>query len=378
MSFVLTVLALMVSPEPTIVVTARRETEKALADCLARQCGVREDAIASTLQAQVQFAEGDYRSARKTLWSALHRNSGATEQDPRALSALWHALARVTLHNGDMQEYRRAALRSGTILANATSITPQERQMGQVQVGDALAASGDPEGAVRRYRRVGALASQQGDIELAQLMTLRAIYVRSGSHGRPAARSAFERQAKDTTLTPRARTIAMALAAQLQDSQASLRVNTLDKVPLQAADAPTLLLWSPKDKLSEQSEAVTRALENNDPLLQRALMPRSSEAKSYRWVDVGFWVRPNGRVEEARMLRGRTEQSWSHDIVELIQSRRYAPYEAELGSEGRYKIERVTLTYEHMKPGGSLIRRRSGLPSYQFEDLKTEENNTVR
>jgi len=207
MLFALSLLSLLASVEPTIVVTARRATETALEECLARKCGVREDAVASILRAQTQFAEGNYPAARKTLRSSLVRNQGATEQDPRALSALWHALARVTLHDGDVDEYRRAALRSATIIANASSVSPQERQMGEMQVGDALAASGDTDGAIRRYRRVGKMAADRGDVELEQLMALRAINARSGIHGRLAVRSAIEREMKNPNLTPRARTV---------------------------------------------------------------------------------------------------------------------------------------------------------------------------
>ena len=141
MSFALSLLLLSVSVEPTIVVTAQRVTQTALEQCLARYCDVREDIVASIVHAQTLFAQGSYPAARKTLRSSLDRNQGATEQDPRALSALWHALARVTLHNGDIDEYRHAALRSATIIANATSVTPRERQMGEMQIGDALAAT---------------------------------------------------------------------------------------------------------------------------------------------------------------------------------------------------------------------------------------------
>jgi len=370
------VLALAAS-EPTIVVTARRQTEAALAECLARGCGVREDAVASILHAQVQFAEGNYPAARKTLRSSLDRISGAVGQDPRAVSALWHALARVTLHNGDMQEYRKAALRSATILAEASSVTPQERQMGQVQIGDALAAGGDVEGAVRRYRSVGKLAGEQGDMELAQLMSLRAIYARSGIYGRSSVRSALERELQNTSLTPRARTVATGLIARLQDKDTSLSVAALDQVPVQAADAPNLLLWAPKDKLTQQQEDIARAAANNDFTLLNILSPRSSEAKIYHWADIGFWIRPDGRVEDAQMVRGKADQSWAKEVVKLVQGRRYAPFETELGTQGRYKIERVTLTYEHMTPRGSLIRRRSGLPSYQFEELKTENSESM-
>ena len=107
--------------------TAQRVTQTALEQCLARYCDAREDIVASIIHAQTLFAQGSYLAARKILRSSLDRNQGANEQDPRAVSALWHGLARVTLHNGDIDEYRRAALRSATIIANASSVTQRER-----------------------------------------------------------------------------------------------------------------------------------------------------------------------------------------------------------------------------------------------------------
>lgn len=359
-------------PTKTIVVEAPR-TRQALADCLGRKCSVREDAVASIRHAQAQFALGEYVDARKTLLASLGRNRGAERVDPRAMSALWHALARVTLHNGDMQEYRRAALRSGSILRRAETVTPSERIRGEVQVADALGMTGDAEGAVRRYRKVGQTAQANGDVELAQLMRLRATVARAGLDGRPQARRALERAAADPELTPRARTAALALAAQLQDGRAEKVEGLLDQVPLQSSDAAPMLLWAPIDTLSEQRQAIARAAANNDFTLFSMLQPRSGETKAYSWADIGFWIRPDGRVDDAEVLRGSRTQGWTKEAVRVVAGRRYAPFRAEPGSEGRYKVERVTLTYDHQTPTGSIIRRRSGLPVYRFEELRIED-----
>lgn len=358
-------------PNKTIVVEAPR-TAQALADCLARKCGVREDAVASIRHAQAQFALGAYVDARKTLLATLARHRGAEKADPRALSALWHALARVTLHNGDREEYRRAALRSGSILARADTVTPSERIRGEVQVADALSMTGDADGAVRRYRKVGDRARASGDRELAQLMALRATVARAGLDGRPAARRALERAAADPTLTPRARTAALSLAAQLQEGRAAKVDGLLDQVPVQTADAVPMLLWAPRDLLSEQKDVIARAVANNDFTLLNMLQPRSGEARPYSWADIGFRIRPDGRVDQVEVLRGSRNQGWTKDVVRVVAGRRYAPFQAEPGAEGRYKVERVTLTYDHQVPAGSLIRRRSGLPTFRFEDLRVE------
>jgi hypothetical protein len=372
MSLALFLLAVALEAPRTIVVEAPR-TAQALADCLARKCGVREDAVASIKHAQAQFALGAYVDARKTLLASLRRNQGEEKSDPRALSALWHALARVTLHNGDREEYRRAALRSGSILARADNVLPSERTRGEVQIAEALAFGGDVDGAVRRYRRVEKAAQAGGDRELEQLMQLRATAVRGASFDeRPKARRALERAALDPSLTPRARSSALAMAAQLQGGQGDRVERLLAEVPALAAGEVPMLLWSPTDPLSEQREAIARAAANNDFTLLNMLQPRGADASPYSWADIGFWIRPNGRVEQVEVLRGSRTQRWTKYVVRAVAQRRYTPFMAEPGSEGRYKVERVTLTYDHQVPVGSLIRRRSGLPSFRFEDLRIE------
>ena len=157
--------------------------------------------MASIVQAQAQFADGKYPAARTTLLATLRRNRKSTDEDPRALAAAWYALARVTLHNGDSEEYRVAALRSGIIMAKSDRVTLAERVSGEVLIADTWAMSGDPNGAVRRYRKVGTAARARGDIEISELMELRAIYARSGFDGRTEARRSLERAAQDTTLS---------------------------------------------------------------------------------------------------------------------------------------------------------------------------------
>jgi hypothetical protein len=178
-------------------------------------------------------------------------------------------------------------------------------------------------------------------------------------------------------LTPRACIAARGLAAQLQDRPDGNVQALLDNVPVQSADSPLLLLRTPQSSLGKQRDAANRALANNHSVLFSILQPRSGEARPYSWADIGFWVRPDGSVAEAEVLRGSRNRGWTRDVVKAVQGRRYAPFAAEAASEGRCKIERVTLTYEHQTPPGSLIRRRSGLPSYHFEELRIENGSTT-
>lgn len=367
----LVLFAMVASGDQPIIVTAERKTQEALAECLARQCSVREDAIASIKHAQAQFAAGDYPDARITLRAALRRNGDAIDKDPRAVSALWYALGRVTLHNGDMDEFRKSAMRAGAILDQSTIVTPHERVLGGTQIADALLMSGDVHGAVRRYRSMAENARERGEKKYAELLEIRALNAQSLLAGRGSTKRAVTRMLNEEQLSNAAQLTALSLAANLQDRKRPPD-QILAKIPVQATNAPVQLIWSPRTPLRELVDR-----DGGNIGLMTGLSPQSSDLGHYSWADIGFWIRPDGRVESVEILRESGRNSWSGGIANLVQSRRYAPFQAEAGDPGHYKIERVSLTREMLTPIGSLIRRRAGKPSFRWEDMKIEQSGTL-
>jgi hypothetical protein len=81
-----------------------------------------------------------------------------------------------------------------------------------------------------------------------------------------------------------------------------------------------------------------------------------------RWVDIGYWIKPDGRVDDVRFLRGSPRLGWAQPLVGYINSRRYSPVAS---GAGHYKVERYTLTANYGTPIGSLIRRRGNNMRYE-------------
>lgn len=351
----LALFAMVAAADQPIIVTAERKTQEALAECLARQCSVREDAIASIKHAQAQFAAGDYPEARIALRAALDRHEDAADTDPRAVSALWYALGRATLHNGDLVEYRKAAMRAGSILEGAPALTQSERVLGGTQIADALLLTGDPLAAARRYQSMETEARERGDERVAQLLNLRAIHARSYWSGKATQKRAIKRLLASQKLAPSAELLALSLAARLETNE-NAAAALLDRVPVQSANAPVQMIWKGKSRLRESED-----------------LDRTDDGSHYSWADIGFWIRPNGRVESAEILRRSAAKGWNEGMLAQVQQRRYAPFQADIGDRGHYKIERVTFVREYITPLGSLIRRPAGAPSFRWEEMKIEQ-----
>jgi hypothetical protein len=84
------------------------------------------------------------------------------------------------------------------------------------------------------------------------------------------------------------------------------------------------------------------------------------------WVDVGYWIRPDGSVDDIEVLRGSRTRGWEAPVLSNIASRRYAPTRDPVG---QFRVERYTLTGDYFNPSGSLIRRRGLNPRFEMQPL---------
>jgi hypothetical protein len=96
----------------------------------------------------------------------------------------------------------------------------------------------------------------------------------------------------------------------------------------------------------------------------------SSDADGVQWIDVGFWIRPDGHTAEAEILRSSRSHPWSPTVLAQIAGRRYGATGSGAGDgEGTYRIERVTKRSRYMTPGGSLVVRRVRDDGLEILDL---------
>ena len=87
------------------------------------------------------------------------------------------------------------------------------------------------------------------------------------------------------------------------------------------------------------------------------------------WIDVGFWVRPDGTVSDVQLLRHGVSPEWALPLIDAIQRRRYTPASDD---EPDYRLERYTLTAPWVVPHGTPGQRaRSRVPRVEFLDLSS-------
>ena len=131
-------------------------------------------------------------------------------------------------------------------------------------------------------------------------------------------------------------------------------------------EAP-ILIWAPPYPSDASSAANAHARSFG---LVNTLDVRASDLSGIQWVDVGFWIRPDGRTAEAELLRGSNAHAWAPTILAQIAQRRYsARGDNSSGDPGSYHIERFTRGSRYITPPGSLIRRRIKYTGFEVLDL---------
>ncbi|HEV7234389.1 MAG TPA: hypothetical protein VGN36_09085, partial [Sphingorhabdus sp.] len=91
-----------------------------------------------------------------------------------------------------------------------------------------------------------------------------------------------------------------------------------------------------------------------------------------RWVDIGFWISADGKVDEPEILRSMGTTDWTDVVVKSIKSRIYAPLKASKdgSSPGVYAVERFSLTAGYVDAvTGTRIRKRSPVAKIERIDL---------
>ena len=94
---------------------------------------------------------------------------------------------------------------------------------------------------------------------------------------------------------------------------------------------------------------------------------RMSEDFERAWIDVGFWLLPDGRVSGLEVLRRGAEASWAEPLLESIRGRIYSS-----AAEATYRLERYTYMtgYEDSTTStGTRLARRTPRARVEYFDL---------
>ena len=347
--------------EPKDVIVVGHRAEKELAACLARNCPPAQEVEAS-LQASVeQFADGRYLDARRTLQRAIHRNKRHAAELPGPVSSLYATLATVAEHEGDKDLWRTASRRNLTTLRAQLGDTNVATMREELQFADDMVGQGALELADGTYTKVQRNAAAEGRNDLAAGAAFRRAWLAlARDRTRDAQRFADEAVALagpgDTTMAQLREIVRTRVAVRKGDKDA---VDALAARMRQSTDAPPILLYAPP-------------IEDINPP-PRSIPTASQLDSDIRFADVGYWIRPDGRIADAELLRTNGLGQWSSVILKQVRARRYLPPKLGEGEPGRYRIDRFTVRATMGTPLGTRIEQRTGRMSVHVIDLTETE-----
>lgn len=371
----LTLLLLLQAASGDIVITGKR-LEEAHSACVRGWCTPLRDAQASIALAESRFREGGYLEAKRLLAAAIARNKNNAASDPKPVAAIYEAYATVALHEGNQQDYKSAVGRQVRTLRDNLPADDPAVVTATTALGDMWLKLGDARQADLVYHATEQDALRDGREVPAMLAGMKRAWL-AFAQGRKAearrkleelgARPVAQRSGYRTAL----QVLQLRIAAKdANDAEISELVGAVSQ---SQADDPTLV-WAPKydlDNAALHSEAAkSRRPGAFEPAVSN-YADLASEFDQIQWIDVGFWIRPDGRTAEAEVLRGSNSHPWSDSVLKQVGGRRYTASGAAANSDGVYKVERLTRSSEYIAPKGSMIRRRVATGSFEVLDLTT-------
>jgi tetratricopeptide (TPR) repeat protein len=361
------------STEKPIVVTGTslHQTERNLKECLARHCPPNEDIDATLAHAENLFVAGDYKQARSTTLASIDRNSKFAKQYPVDVSDLYRANGRIAAHLGEGHDFEFSTAEMRRILSGSFGRKDLRVIGAELEVASMYAGIGRLDRAKQLYTEAERDAKAIGREDLAGVIRVRVAWLHELAGESWLTRQALEKIAEDQSPTSRtARLTALVLIARLDRLE-----NKPDKTDALLAELRThpgktpALLFSPRIDLT--SRMVDPAGQTMTAL---TLMPTGNFDNT--WVDIGFWVTPDGKVSDPEILRSRGDTGWAQPLLRSVAGRLYSPIS---NPDGTYRVERYTWTslweYDHT---GTHMRQRSADGRIEFLDLTAEPQTASR
>ena len=365
--------------EPTqeIVVTGIRiqDYRDRLAACLARGCPPNEDIDASLALAEALLLNGDYEDARSVVHGSIGRNRDEARDYPEPVSDLWRAETRLSRHLGHDGQAARSADR---ILRALQAGIPQEDHRhftARLEIVDLQMSMGNVNRARRELAELTRLARAAGREDVAVMAELRRLWFDYIVDPYGDSRSRLTELARATEPSERLRsTGAKVLLARIYRAEGEdERADALLAEVGQGTSARRRLISAPSYQLQigQAANALDVMADSGGGAFAAANITalgnvRNRTPDTYRdkWIDVGFWVMPDGRVSELEVVRSGSEHQWAEPLLESIRGRVYST-----AAEPTYRLERYTYTAERTAETGTRIRDYSRSARVEYLDL---------
>lgn len=366
------------SAKADIIITGERlpDLQNSLKACIERKCPPDQDITATLKVAEHQFVDGKYEDARSTLLKSIGRNKRFARDYPQPVADLLRANYRIAAHLGDGEAYRVGTFDMVSALKAGLPDHDPRVLGGEIEVGDMYARFNRVDEAIDKYSGVERQAAKLGLYNIQGMARLRIV----GLYSQLAIAMPFEykgdaRKSADELINsadPRmkpfgqaARVLMARLDAKAGDTSAVDKL-IADYRATANGSAP-VLLYAPPLKSADDND---RGANSGETLNKLSRTNYDGE-----WVDIGFWVTPDGRVSDADVLRsGKSgdEPYWVKPILTGISARRYAPLKMDPSQPGIMRVERYTLTARLTTNTGSRLLVREARPQIEMLDLSVD------
>ena len=361
-----------------IVITGIRlsDLQRDLTACIERKCPPDQDIAATLKVAESQFVDGRYADARATLLKSIGRNKRYAKGYPEPVSDLLRANYRIAAHLGDGEAFRIGTFNTLSALKAGLPDSDYRVLGAQIEVGDMYARFNRIDEAIDQYGKVEREAIRLGLYNVQGMARLRIVALYSQlALALPFQYKADARKSADGLIAntdphlkpfgQAARVLMARLDAKAGDPAAVDRM-IADFRSMGKGTLP-VLLYAPPIQLDDLND---NQQQSGDNLNKLARSNYDGE-----WVDIGFWVTPDGRVTDADVLRGGKGADtpyWAKPIIKSIAARRYAPLRMDASQPGILRVERYTLTSRITTQTGSRLLVREPSPRIEMLDLSVD------
>ncbi len=372
--------------EVTVTGLRLSDSERALQECIARKCPVDQDVAATLRHAENQFVAGKYTEARRTLGSGRGRTRRFAKDYPVPVSNLLRAMAVVASHLGEGEAYEFASVDSLVALKAGLPADDPQVLTARIEVADAYNRLGRFNAAEEIYRSV---AKRAHELDLPNVAGLAEFHLASMFNAyaktEPAIYAAGAGKAIDALLAytdPRYEQFVA--AARVLKARQQLRggdPKAVDAVIAELRAAPPtdrpVLVYAPLIESIRSSSRGAYQTTNNDIGGASRTQLGSLALRNYddQWVDIGFYVTPDGAIADAGILRQSPKLEsgdWVKPILASINARRYLPLNRPRTDPGILRVERYTLTALIEDKPGTRIRGHAPAPRIEVLDLSVD------
>jgi uncharacterized protein (DUF2267 family) len=360
------------SDQGTIVVTGRRiqDYRARLRACLERNCPPDEDADATLALAEALFLEGGYSEARQAVRGSLDRNRRHVRAYPEPVADLFRAHARLSRHLGIDDD---AARSTRAILASLKEGIPQEDHRhftARLELSELLMAMGHHLAAKRELGRLADLARAAGRNDVAAMAELRTIWFDYVVDQHGSAKKRLAAIAAETAPERRMEAIgAKILLSRIHRAEGEEeRADALIAEIGRGASTRRRLIHSPTYQLAGQEPRFGAVEELKEAVAYGNTLKRAPLNFKDKWVDVGFWVLPDGKVSGLEIVRKGASTEWVAPLLKAIRGRVYST-----APDSTYRLERYTYTADVETASGTRIRQHSPRARVEYLDLTTVE-----